>query len=79
MSKRDFDEPYKCSRGGIGYIGPEVFSSKYDKKNAGKYDMYSIGMIIAYAEQKPGCDVLDENEKSLNNRYADHYKFILIV
>lgn len=48
--KSEKQVPYRCSRGSIYYIAPEINKAVIDEKDSGKYDMYSIGMIMAYVE-----------------------------
>lgn len=74
-------EPYKCSRGSIYFIAPEVNKATIDEADSGKYDMYGVGMMMAYVEQKKDlkCDVFTENEKSLDKRYTNYDEFYSYV
>jgi len=48
--KWEKEVPYRCSHGSIYFIAPEVNKAVIDEKDSGKYDMFSIGMIMAYVE-----------------------------
>ena len=61
----------KCSAGALGYIAPETNKALIKASDFGKYDMFSIGIIIAQVESNRTCDILERSKNLQNKLFND--------